>query len=195
MAMKLVFATTSPTRKRVFKKEYPSAEFADPRGVDEIMDDRLPVTELVKINALAKARAVAKRLESGLVVGIDTVAYFEGHAIGKPANAKEARKTIAGFAGKWHELVSGIAIINAESGKHAVAVERTRVKFKGLSAHQVDDYVATGEYDGKSGAYAIQEKGGELVEKVEGSRSNVAGAPLEKVRQMIGEFEKAAEGE
>lgn len=185
---RIVVASTSPTRKALCEKLGLGLEFILPDGAREEIDARRPVERLVVENALSKAKATAAKISKGIVIGLDTVVHFEGKAIGKPKDGDDAKKILSNFSGKWHEIVTGIAVVDTASGKTLTAVEKTRVKFRQLSEKQVDDYVETGEPFGKAGAYAIQEGGAAFVEKVEGSETNVVGLPTEKIAALLEEF-------
>ncbi len=185
---RILLASTSPTRKALCEKLGLKLEFVSPYGAREEINAGPSVEKLVVENALSKAKATAAKTSEGIVIGLDTVVHFGGKAIGKPKDPDDAKKILSRFSGKQHEIVTGIAAVEAASGKTVTGVEKTRVKFRHLSEKQVDDYVATGEPFGKAGAYAIQEKGRELVERVEGSEANVAGLPVEKITEVLKEF-------
>jgi len=185
--MKIVFASTSPTRRKFVSQAGLEFEFASPVGAKELTGG-LPPEELVKQNALNKALAVAEKKENCLVIGCDTVVFFGGKIIGKPRDGEHAKKILLELGGNWHEILTGVAVVECGSGKKLVEVESTRVKFKKVGGKQIDEYVESGEPLGKAGAYAVQEKGGFLVEKIEGSYSNIVGAPLEKIVGMLKQF-------
>jgi septum formation protein len=128
--------------------------------------------ELVLENALRKARAV----EGELVLGVDTAVVVDDLALGKPRDAAQAADFIGRLAGREHEVMSGIALRRAGEETSDVAV--TRVRFRSLSAAEIDWYVATGEWRERAGGYAIQGRGAALVERVEGDYWNVVGLPV-----------------
>jgi septum formation protein len=142
-------------------------------GVDELSGGD-PDFEVVE-NARRKARAV----ESGggaLVIGCDTDVVLDGKALGKPADAAAARRYLDRMAGRSHEVLSGLVVL--EGGEERAGLERTSVFFKALSEVEKERYVNFGEWRGRSGGYAIQTLGSTLVERVEGSVSNVVGLPV-----------------
>jgi MAF protein len=111
-----------------------------------------------------------------LVIGCDTDVVLAGKALGKPADEVEAREYLERMSGRAHEVLSGLVIL--EGGEERSGLERTSVYFKELSEVEKERYVAFGEWEGRSGGYAIQTLGSTLVERVEGSVSNVVGLPV-----------------
>jgi len=180
----LVLASQSKARARLLRDL--GIEFvASPSvGVVERMDPRGDVKKMVEENALAKAKAVAGTLGKGIVVGCDTVLYFEGKVIGKPRDEQDATRILSKLSDKWHEIVSGIALVDATSGKSASGADVSRVKFKQLSAARIRQYVESGEAMDKAGAYAWQDHGKDLVESFEGSEANIIGLPAELLPKL-----------
>jgi septum formation protein len=123
--------------------------------------------------ALENARRKAHAVEGGRVLGVDTVVHLDGRLYGKPEDADAARAMIATLAGRTHEVVSGYCLRGEAEG-----TDVTRVTFRRLDAAKVDAYVATGEWRGRAGAYAIQERGAVLVRRIEGDYLNVVGLPV-----------------
>ncbi len=140
---------------------------------------------------LARAKAGAVRLElrgAQCVLGADTVVTLEdGILLGKPAGPEEAVEMLRRLAGRCHRVVTGFAILTHDHDGLTIldGTEESRVQMRPLSLAQATRYVATGEPLDKAGSYALQGRGGELVEKVEGSRSNVIGLPLERVLPLL----------
>jgi septum formation protein len=141
-------------------------------GVEEL-DDGDPV-HLVVENARRKARAVAR--PDALVIACDTDVVLDGEVLGKPAGEAEAREYLDRMSGRAHEVMSGLVVLDGSEERHGL--DRTSVAFKQLSAAEKDRYVRFGEWRGRSGGYAIQTLGSTLVERVEGSVSNVVGLPV-----------------
>ncbi len=125
-------------------------------------------------NARRKAHAVAG--PARYVVACDTDVVLDGKALGKPADAAEARSYLDRMSGRAHTVMSGLVVL--AGGEERAGLERTTVVFKELSDADKDRYVAFGEWRGRSGGYAIQTLGSTLVERVEGSVSNVVGLPV-----------------
>jgi septum formation protein len=179
----LILASSSPRRAQFLRE----LGFSFRRVAPEIDERRLgseTAPRYVRRLAIAKALAVAPRYPRSWVVGADTTVVVDGAFLGKPGTRDEARRMLKRLSGRSHRVVSGIALARAEDGflRHRTAV--TRVFFRALSAKEVLWYVGTGEPLDKAGAYGIQGKGALLVERIEGSFSNVVGFPLEKFFEL-----------
>jgi septum formation protein len=157
-----------------------------PANVDEETEgDPAAVAEL---NARRKAKAIFSQPptpnSTDLVLGADTVVALDGVIYGKPADDDQAREYLGRLNGRTHEVIGAIAL--AEHGEVvATAVEITNVTFKASDDATLARYVATGEWDGRAGGYAIQGAGGELVERIEGDYLNVVGLPLERLKTLL----------
>jgi len=140
--------------------------------------------------ALAKARDVAARLDEGLVIGADTVVVLGERMLGKPADPAEARAFLAALSGKTHRVISGVAVMDAATGRSEVATAVTSVRMRPFDAAEAEAYVATGEPLDKAGAYGIQERGAVLVEVIQGDYFNVVGLPLVLLAELLRRFGK-----
>ena len=158
-----------------------------PSDVDETLDPG-PLTEAVVQLALRKARAVAAGLGDGVVLGADTVVVVDGQALGKPRDAAEAVAMLRRLRGRWHDVITAIAAIDAVTRAEAADAVVTRVEMAHYSDADIAAYVATGEPLDKAGAYAIQERGAALVAGVRGSYTNVVGLPVDETRRLLERF-------
>ena len=147
-----------------------------------------PLGEAIARLALRKARAVAVRHHTALVVGADTVVVVDGEPLGKPSGAADAAAMLRQLRGRVHEVTTGVAVLDAATGREAMETVTSRVRMKPYSDADVAAYVATGEPLDKAGAYAIQGAGGALVEALEGSWSNVVGLPLAATAELLRRF-------
>jgi septum formation protein len=127
-------------------------------------------------NAQRKARAVAAGAEGRPVLGVDTVVALDGRLYGQPADEAQARDTLLALAGRTHEVVSGLCLIAPSGVLDGVA--RTAVSFRPRDDRMLEWYLASGEWRGRAGAYAIQERGAALVQSIDGDYLNVVGLPL-----------------
>jgi septum formation protein len=168
--MRLTLASGSPQRAEILRKL--GLEFETVvSGVDELSGGD-PGVEVLE-NARLKARAVAR---DGVVIACDTDVVLDGRALGKPADAAESRRYLDRMSGRAHEVLSGLVVV--VGGEERAGLERTTVVFKELSEAEKERYVRFGEWEGRSGGYAIQTLGSTLVERLEGSVSNVVGLPV-----------------
>ena len=138
--------------------------------------------------ALAKAREVVARLRRGLVVGADTMVVCGEDILGKPRDDDEARAFLLKLAGRTHRVVTGVAVVDAETKQAEVAVQVTTVRMRPFGPGEVAAYIATGEPRDKAGAYAIQGHGSLLVEAIEGDYFTVVGLPLTVLAGLLGRF-------
>jgi septum formation protein len=139
--------------------------------------------------ALRTARAVQRTGSHEAVLGCDTIVVLDGVIYGKPADEAAARATIAALGGRTHEVISGVALLLEGPGgaEQRTALARTRVRFVEIDAELCDWYVATGEWRGRSGGYAIQGQGARLAHGIEGEVENVVGLPLQALRELYPE--------
>lgn len=168
--MNLTLASGSPQRAEILRKLGLEFEVVV-SGVEELTGGD-PEVEVLE-NARLKARAVEG---DGVVLACDTDVVLDGKALGKPADAAESRRYLDRMSGCAHTVMSGLVLL--VDGEERSGLERTTVVFRELSEAEKERYVAFGEWEGRSGGYAIQTLGSTLVERVEGSVSNVVGLPV-----------------
>jgi MAF protein len=128
--------------------------------------------------ALEKALAVARLGQQGLVLGADTVVVVDGVVLGKPHGPQEARQMLLTLWGRAHQVVTGVALVEAATGRFRAAFQTSQVTMRPYTAEEVDRYVASGEPLDKAGAYAVQDPTFHPAVHVEGCYSNVVGLPL-----------------
>ncbi len=146
-----------------------------------------PAADAVIALARAKARAVAGELGPvrRLVLGADTEVVLDGRLLGKPADAGAAAEMLRALRGRFHEVITGLALVDAASGREETLSVTSRVRMRNYSDAELAAYVATGEPFDKAGGYAVQERGGLLVGEVDGCLSNVVGLPVETTRRLL----------
>lgn len=159
-----------------------------PSGVDEF--DAGDPSSVVIGNSLRKARAVSDRLADpeALVIGGDTVIVHDGDVIGKPADADEAAEFMRRLSGSEHEVLGGLAVVRF-GGEEKTAATSTKVRFRELSEELIAAYVATGEWQDRSGAYAIQQGGSILVESITGDYLNIIGLSVNDLKRLAPQLE------
>ncbi|MGE5574256.1 MAG: Maf family protein [Bacteroidota bacterium] len=178
--LRLVLASASPARADLLRQIGLRFDVR-PSGVAEDMIDGDDPGEAVEAVALAKARHVARKEPDAVIIAADTVIVLDREALGKPADADDARKMLRRISGRWHQVASGLAVLDARSGRVAACHEVTGVCMARLSPADIDAYVATGEPLGKAGSYAIQGRGALLVERISGCYFNVVGLPIARL--------------
>ncbi|HVL30947.1 MAG TPA: Maf family protein [Solirubrobacteraceae bacterium] len=169
----LVLASRSPQRRAILAQVGVDFEVVDV-DVEELAHG--PAADIARANALRKAQAGLAARPGATVLGVDTVVALAGEIFGKPASARDAETTLRRLSGRTHEVVSGLALL--APGNPQVVHEATTVRFRELPDEVVTRYVATGEWVGRAGGYAIQEQGAALVRAVCGDYLNVVGLPV-----------------
>jgi septum formation protein len=184
---KIILASSSPRRIELLRQLGLRFEVC-PSEIDEELVSDVPVADLVERNALAKAQDIARGIESGLVIGADTVVVCQGIVYGKPADSADAVRMLRQLVGRTHEVYSGVAVVQAEDGASRTAHAVTRVTFRPLSEAQITKYLDMVNPLDKAGAYAIQGVGGVIIEKIEGCYYNVVGLPLTVLDDLLAHF-------
>jgi septum formation protein len=145
--------------------------------------------KLVVRLARQKAADVVARIPFGLVIACDTVAECDGQILGKPANEDNARRMLQLLSGREHRVLSGLCLWHIPAGQPRVAVAITRLRMDRLSEAELDEYLSSGLWEGKAGAFGYQDRLG-WVHVVEGSETNVVGMPMELLAEMLGGMSK-----
>jgi septum formation protein len=184
---RLVLASGSPRRAEILRAvAWPfESEAAD---VDESLQPGERAPRYVERLARAKAQVVAARRLFGLVLGADTTVVVDDEILAKPCDDADARRMLRRLRGRWHEVLTGVALVRAETKQTVAAHAVTRVRFAPMSDAEVDWYVATGEPMDKAGAYAVQGQGALFIEALDGDFWNVVGLPVRLVYQLSGEI-------
>ena len=175
---RLVLASASPRRRQLLA-EHGYDFTVVPADVEEIAPSHFTPRKVVLWNARSNAHAIARERPDEIVLGVDTLVAFDGRIFGKPRDMEEAFAMVSELNGRSHEVFSGVCLARAASRKEHTFAEVTRVHFRKLTPAQLRAYLARiGPLD-KAGAYAAQDDRGELIERVEGSFTNVIGLPME----------------
>ncbi|MBE7085177.1 MAG: septum formation protein Maf [Clostridiales bacterium] len=184
--MDWILASASPRRKELFGEVVEKFEIIVAKGEEKACAD----TPFALVKSLAKQKAMEvarlKEAEGKAVLGADTVVSLNGEVLGKPKDEADARRMLLALSGKKHEVYTGVCMIYPDdNGERKVLVEAdcTKVFFRELSKEFIEEYIRGGSPMDKAGAYGIQDGG--LVEKIEGSFSNVVGLPVELCKEMI----------
>jgi len=169
---RLILASTSPQRRGILEQLRIPFEIVAPTYIEHGTPDLGPA-ELVRAHAEGKARSVHE--EGRVTLGVDTTVALDGRVYGKPDDVEDAARMLQGLSGRTHSVVSGLCLVGPNVD--LVVHEVTSVTFRLLTAQLVTTYLASGEWDGRAGGYAIQGLGGRLVERIEGDYLNVVGLP------------------
>ncbi|WP_240492879.1 Maf family protein [Candidatus Terasakiella magnetica] len=177
-------ASASPRRVDLLAQIGITPDEIAPAHIDETpLKNELP-RKLAARLAQSKAMAVAKDHPNSLTLGADTVVGVGRRCLPKPADETEARQYLEMLSGRRHHVYGGLCIVDKDGKAHNRLID-TAVKFKRLSHQEIENYIASREWEGKAGAYAIQGLGGAFVEKIVGSYSNVVGLSLCETKNLL----------
>jgi nucleoside triphosphate pyrophosphatase len=196
----LILASGSPQRKRLLADAGYTAQVVVPRARAECgICSRETPGELVARLARQKAADVADQLRSeavkvagAIIVGCDTVAECQAQILGKPADRDQARRMLELLSGQPHRVYSGLCVWPLSTDRPRVEVARTTLRMDRLDESQIEEYLDSGGWREKAGAFGYQDRPGWL-HIVEGSESNVVGLPLELLEQMLVDFQSASD--
>jgi septum formation protein len=179
----LFLASSSPRRAEILRTVgWPFEKLA--ASIDETRADGEDAVTYVERLAQEKAAAAAGHLSSGLVLGADTTVVIEREILGQPCDDDDARRMLRLLRGKWHDVLTGVALVRVHDRIRVVAHETTRVRFSEMSDEEIEWYVATGESRGKAGAYAVQGHAALFIEEIQGDYFNVMGLPIRLVYEL-----------
>lgn len=183
----LILASASPRRAELLAQMGLSFRIVQ-SDVPEISHDQLTAREVAQVNAYRKARTVAKRHVDALVLGADTVVCAGQVLFGKPSDQAEALRMLEQLQGRTHQVITAVCLLYLREHRQRLFAETTDVTFKALGSSEIESYIARTNPLDKAGAYAIQEHGEMLIERVDGSHSNVIGLPVERLKEALEEF-------
>ncbi len=211
MNVQIILASASPRRKELLERLGFSVKCI-PAAIDEIQNEGEVAENFVKRMARQKCLTVVERMQQNMysdmdprarpypagggtrlsetrwVVAADTVVVLAERILGKPKDTAEASEMLHRLAGSRHRVITGFCIHDLKKNKEGVQAVATTVQFKGLTANEIEKYVAVGESMDKAGAYAAQGVGAYLIEEIDGSYTNVVGLPLCQVVEMMEEM-------
>ena len=184
----IILASNSPQRKKLLR--YFGLKFkVQPSSVKELQKITTTCSALVKRNAELKAEDVASKVREGLVIGSDSVVYIGNKKIiGKPKSLNEAKKNLKILFSRPHWVYTGIAVIDASSGRKVVSYEKTKIFMTHLSDKEIDKYHKIVNPLGKAGGFDIEGWGSLFIRRIEGCYSSVIGLPMAKLNEILKKF-------
>lgn len=186
---KLILASSSPRRKELLSEHGYTFDVIKPEesAEDGICSGERPAEYVARL-AYQKAQCVAKKVDDGLILGCDTIAEVQGQILEKPVNEDHAREMLRMLSGKKHRVISGICLVDKSHQKSRTDVVVTELEMDALTDPMLEAYLETDLWIGKAGAFGLQD-GVEWVRVVSGSESNVVGLPMERLAEMMIEFQ------
>jgi len=187
----LILASASPRRAALLSQIGVTYDVHPSDAVEPPYDTyaNKPASEVTQELALLKASSVAQHYDNGLVIGADTLVALDGKLLGKPVDDAEASAMLTSLSNTRHEVVTGVALIEASSGREHVWSETTQVYFRKLQNTEITAYIESGEPSDKAGAYGIQGRGAAFVRRIDGCYFNVVGLPLASLVEHLSNFQ------
>jgi len=185
---KIILASTSPRRKEILSKLKLPFEVEDSNYEEDMTLEMLP-EKLAEFLSRGKAEAVAIKNKNSIIIAADTFVVFENKLLGKPKNREHAKEMLEMLSGKENQVITGVTIIDTDTGKISSFHSITKVYFDEISSEIIDAYVNTGEPLDKAGAYAMQEIGALLIDRIEGDFFNAMGLPLKRLVKELKDFD------
>jgi septum formation protein len=180
----IILASESPRRREILDRLHiPYIQYGS--QINEDLDPKRSINSFVIEISKRKVEAVVSAFSSGLVLGVDTVVFFQNRILGKPGDRDEAIRHLTLLNGNRHDVLSGITLLDAASGTGYSSVSKTAVSFARLTRSEIEWYIETGEWFDKAGGYAIQGTAALFIEGITGSYYNVMGLPVEKLYYLL----------
>ncbi len=183
----LILASSSPRRRELMREAGYEFTIVEPGSEAEcgVCSGESPPEFVARI-AYQKAADVSTRVGPALLIACDTMVECAGQILGKPHDERHAREILELLSGREHRVYSGLCVWRVPDGEPKVEVDRTTLKMDRLTSEQIEEYLASGLWEGKAGAFGYQDRLG-WVHVVEGSESNVVGLPMERLQRMLAE--------
>ena len=182
MRKKIILASASPRRKELLSQIGVTFEIIKAEKEEHITSS-IP-TEVVKELSMQKAKEVAAKCDSSIIIGADTIVAMEGQILGKPKDRADAMRMLRLLQGKKHQVITGVTVLLG-STKTLSFAEVTDVSLYPMTDAQIERYIATGEPMDKAGAYGIQGRFAAYVRGIEGDYNNVVGLPIGRLYQEV----------
>lgn len=189
--MNYILSSSSERRQELLKRIIPEFIIYPSNFDEDSIKFNGDIANYVMEISQGKVKDVINKFpKENVIIGCDTVVYYEGNVLGKPRNEKHAIEMLNMLSGNIHYVYSGITV--AKGNKIISDYLCTKIKFSKLTNEDIMSYIKSGEPFGKAGAYAIQGLGGVFIEEIQGCYYNVVGLPLNKLKKMLLEINKAA---
>ncbi len=186
----IVLASASIDRKKILERakvhfKVLATQINEESFKTRISDPLELIKTLARLKAITAREMLKARGEEAIIIAADTIVYHEGNIIGKAGNEREAFEILKRLVGNDHTLMTGVAIADTKSLKIVIDHDETIVSFSPLSDDEILNYLKTGEWKGRAGAYSLREAASLFVETIKGSPSNVLGLPIQKVHAIL----------
>ena len=177
--------SSSARRREIVRRAFECASIENSRGEEPRPCPTEPARDYVVRSAVAKLGSPPWENARGFLISADTVVVLEGRILGKPSTRGEARSMLAALSDAWHEVITGVAILHASTGRLFTDAEVSLVRTRPFNDHEVEEYVSTSEPYDKAGGYAVQDDSFRPVLMTEGCYLNIVGLPLCLVSALL----------
>ncbi|CAI8006381.1 dTTP/UTP pyrophosphatase [Geodia barretti] len=185
---RLILASASPRRAALLSQIGLTFEVR-PSDIVEPPLNMHTASQVTQKLALLKATDIAQHFDEAIIIGADTLVSLEGKLLGKPTDDADAFEMLTHLSGTCHEIVTGVALVDAGTGRETVWAETTQVYFRELHSTEIDAYILSGEASDMAGAYGIQGRGAAFVRRIEGCYFSAVGLPLASLVEHLSNFQ------
>ncbi|MEK6799576.1 MAG: Maf family protein [Planctomycetota bacterium] len=183
---RLILASASPRRAELLRAHgFAFSVVPSPVAEPNDFHTQIAPTELAERISRHKAESVARIVPEGLILAADTLAALDQSVFGKPVDRQDARRILRSISGTRHHVITGVTLLDAQSGWRLTRHDVTTVTMRRLSDEELESYLDTNAWIDKAGAYGIQDQGDAFVERIDGSFTNVVGLPMELLARML----------
>jgi len=180
---RIILASSSPRRADLLRSIGVEFEIAPSQVQERPHTGEAPADYITRL-ARAKVISIARKREQGLVIGADTIVVLDGKILGKPVDEMDAARMLRSLSGRWHAVMTGVALYDVATRQEVADYDKTLVRFGQMNEPEIDWYVKSGEPMDKAGAYGIQGLAGLFIEEIAGNYFNVVGLPLPLVYRL-----------
>jgi septum formation protein len=180
---RIILASSSPRRADLLRTIGVEFEVVPSHVQERPHPDEAPADYITRL-ARAKAISIARHREQGLVIGADTIVVLDGRILGKPADEGEAGRMLRSLSGRWHAVMTGVALYDVATRQEVADYDKSLVRFGQMSEQEIRWYIKSGEPMDKAGGYGIQGLASLFVEEIAGNYFNVVGLPLPLVYRL-----------
>lgn len=187
---RFVLASNSPRRRQLLSEAGYDFKVVSPPWPEPAAEEmHRSAAAFAQATSYYKARSVASLCRTKVILAADTVVARDGRIFGKPVDREDARQILSSLSGTTHEVITGVTVMDPRSGRRVITMDRTAVTMRLMTPEELDQYLDSGEWQDKAGAYGIQDIGDKFVAGINGSFSNVVGLPMELVTGLLERFD------
>ena len=190
---RLILASASPRRSELLREAgYRFSVVQPPLQEPDERHPHVDVASYAESLAFFKASSIADHHPDATILAADTITVLGNEIFGKPIDRADAARTLRALSGTLHSVITGVALLHPQTERRLIDHAASIVRVRALNNSMIEAYLDTGQWQGKAGAYGIQDQADPFVENVDGSFTNVVGLPMELLGKMFKEWQNAA---